>query len=67
MLSPAEDNPAGCAFAPFPEERGHSLGRALKVNKEEIVAMWVAPEHHLKRDHQKDWSEMGGTGSGDRV
>lgn len=34
-----------------------SLGRPLKVNKEEIVAMWVALEHYLKRDHQKDWSE----------
>jgi len=29
----------------------------LKVDKEEIVAMWVALEHYLKRDHQKDWSE----------
>ena len=49
--------PQAAPIAPFPEERGHSLGLALKVNKEEAVAMWVAPEHHLKRDHQKDWSE----------
>ncbi len=34
-----------------------SLGRGLKVNKEEIVAMWVALEHYLKRDHEKDWRE----------
>ena len=29
------------------------LGRALKVNKEELVAMWVALEYYLKRDHEK--------------
>jgi len=29
----------------------------LKVNKEEIVAMWVALQHYLKRDHQKDWRD----------
>jgi L-seryl-tRNA(Ser) seleniumtransferase len=34
-----------------------SLGRGLKVNKEEIVAMWVALEHYLKRDHKKDWRD----------
>jgi D-glucosaminate-6-phosphate ammonia-lyase len=34
-----------------------SLGRGLKVNKEEIVAMWVALENYLARDHQADWAE----------
>jgi len=34
-----------------------SFGRGLKVNKEEMVAVWVALEHYLKRDHQKDWRE----------
>lgn len=32
-----------------------SLGRGLKVNKEEIVGMWVALENYLKRDHAADW------------
>ena len=34
-----------------------SLGRGLKVNKEEIVAMWVALENYLNRDHAADWQE----------
>lgn len=34
-----------------------TIGRALKVNKEEIVAMLVALENYLKRDHEKDWKE----------
>ncbi len=34
-----------------------TLGRALKVNKEEMVAMLVALESYLKRDHEKDWRE----------
>lgn len=34
-----------------------TIGRGLKVNKEEIVAMLVAVESYLKRDHQADWRE----------
>lgn len=34
-----------------------SIGRGLKVNKEEILAMMVAVEQFLKRDHQADWRE----------
>ena len=34
-----------------------ALGRGLKVNKEEIVAMWVALENYLRRDHEADWNE----------
>jgi L-seryl-tRNA(Ser) seleniumtransferase len=34
-----------------------SLGRGLKVNKEEMVAMLVALEQYLKHDHQAEWSE----------
>ena len=34
-----------------------ALGRGLKVNKEEIVGMWVALENYLKRDHAADWKE----------
>lgn len=34
-----------------------SLGRGLKVNKEEMVAMMVAVELYLKHDHAADWRE----------
>jgi L-seryl-tRNA(Ser) seleniumtransferase len=31
--------------------------RGHKVNKEEILAMYVALERHLKADHEKEWKE----------
>ncbi|MCS7026433.1 MAG: aminotransferase class V-fold PLP-dependent enzyme [Bryobacteraceae bacterium] len=34
-----------------------TIGRGLKVNKEEILAMYVAVESYLKRDHAADWRE----------
>ncbi|MBC9796812.1 aminotransferase class V-fold PLP-dependent enzyme [Sinomicrobium weinanense] len=36
--------------------RANTVGRGMKVNKEEIVAMMVAIESYLKRDHKKDWA-----------
>ena len=36
---------------------GDAIGRSLKVNKEEMVAMMVAVEQYLKNDHQADWRE----------
>lgn len=35
----------------------NSIGRGMKVNKEEILGMLVAIEMYLKRDHEKDWKE----------
>jgi len=35
--------------------RGNTIGRGMKVNKEEILAMMVAIESYLTRDHEKDW------------
>jgi len=32
-----------------------SIGRGMKVNKEEILAMMVALEHYLQIDHESDW------------
>ena len=32
-----------------------NIGRAMKVNKEEILGMLVALELYLARDHKKDW------------
>ncbi|WP_111308330.1 aminotransferase class V-fold PLP-dependent enzyme [Confluentibacter sediminis] len=34
---------------------GETVGRGMKVNKEEIVGMLVAIEDFLNRDHKKDW------------
>ena len=34
---------------------GETIGRGMKVNKEEIVGMLVAIEDFLQRDHEKDW------------
>jgi D-glucosaminate-6-phosphate ammonia-lyase len=37
-----------------------SIGRGMKVNKEEILAMMVALEAYCRRDHQADWREWEG-------
>ena len=34
-----------------------SLGRGLKVNKEELLGMMVAVETFLKKDHKAEWAE----------
>jgi L-seryl-tRNA(Ser) seleniumtransferase len=34
-----------------------TIGRGMKVNKEELLALMVAVEMYLKRDHQSDWRE----------
>lgn len=34
-----------------------SIGRGMKVSKEELLAMMVAVESYLKRDHQAEWRE----------
>ncbi len=35
--------------------RGNTLGRGMKVNKEEILAMTVAVERYINHDHEADW------------
>ncbi|MBX2815040.1 MAG: aminotransferase class V-fold PLP-dependent enzyme [Saprospiraceae bacterium] len=35
--------------------RGNTVGRGMKVNKEEILCMLVALEVYLSRDHDADW------------
>lgn len=35
--------------------RGGNIGRGQKVNKEEILGMYVAVESYLQRDHEKEW------------
>lgn len=34
-----------------------SIGRGMKVNKEELLGMMVAIESYIKRDHAADWKE----------
>ena len=36
--------------------RGNTVGRGMKVNKEEILGMLVAIESYLARDHDADWA-----------
>jgi L-seryl-tRNA(Ser) seleniumtransferase len=35
--------------------RGNTIGRGMKVNKEEILGMLVAVEYFLNKNHEKDW------------
>ena len=35
--------------------RGHTIGRGMKVNKEEVLGMLVALEIYLKKDHKAEW------------
>ncbi len=35
--------------------RGSTIGRGMKINKEEIIGMYVALDHYLKYDHEKEW------------
>jgi L-seryl-tRNA(Ser) seleniumtransferase len=37
--------------------RGFNIGRGMKINKEEILGMYVALEHYLNYDHDKEWKE----------
>ena len=35
--------------------RGTTIGRGMKVNKEEVLGMMVALEMYLEKDHKKEW------------
>ncbi len=35
--------------------RGDTVGRGMKVNKEEVLGMMVAVENFVNRDHEADW------------
>ncbi|MBL0743993.1 aminotransferase class V-fold PLP-dependent enzyme [Chryseolinea lacunae] len=37
--------------------RGANIGRGMKVNKEEILGMYVAVEKYVNADHDKEWKE----------
>ncbi|HEV2830903.1 MAG TPA: selenocysteine synthase, partial [Hanamia sp.] len=37
--------------------RGATIGRGMKVNKEEILGMYVALERYINQDHDKEWKE----------
>ena len=35
--------------------RGETIGRGMKVNKEEVLGMMAALELYLEKDHDKEW------------
>ena len=35
--------------------RGFNIGRGMKINKEEILGMYVALEQYMQYDHDKEW------------
>jgi uncharacterized pyridoxal phosphate-dependent enzyme len=35
--------------------RGFNIGRGMKINKEEILGMYVALERYISYDHDKEW------------
>jgi len=37
--------------------RGSTIGRGMKVNKEEVIGMYAALEHYLQYDNDKEWKE----------
>ena len=37
--------------------RGFNVGRGMKVNKEEVLGMYVALEQYIQQDHGKEWKE----------
>jgi L-seryl-tRNA(Ser) seleniumtransferase len=37
--------------------RGYNIGRGMKINKEEILGMYVALDKYIKQDHDKEWKE----------
>ncbi|MGI8634103.1 MAG: selenocysteine synthase, partial [Segetibacter sp.] len=38
-------------------QRGATIGRGMKVNKEEILGLYVALERYISQDHDKEWKE----------
>lgn len=37
--------------------RGGNIGRGMKVNKEEVLGMYVALDKYVKQDHDKEWKD----------
>jgi L-seryl-tRNA(Ser) seleniumtransferase len=44
---------AAARLSGFPNE--YTIGRGMKVNKEEILGMYVALEKYVNKDHDKEW------------
>lgn len=36
--------------------RGSNIGRGMKVNKEEILGMYIALEKYINQNHDKEWN-----------
>ena len=37
--------------------RGFNVGRGMKVNKEEVLGMYIALDHYIHQDHEQEWRE----------
>jgi L-seryl-tRNA(Ser) seleniumtransferase len=48
-----KDIVAAARLSAFP--RSTTIGRGMKVNKEEILGMYVALERYVNQDHDKEW------------
>jgi L-seryl-tRNA(Ser) seleniumtransferase len=35
--------------------RGFNVGRGMKVNKEEVLGMYMALDSYINQDHEKEW------------
>jgi L-seryl-tRNA(Ser) seleniumtransferase len=55
ILMGKKDIVAGARLNSFPHSG--TIGRGMKVNKEEIIGMYVALERYINQDHDKEWKE----------
>jgi L-seryl-tRNA(Ser) seleniumtransferase len=55
LLMGKKDIIAGSRLSASP--RGNTIGRGMKVNKEEILGMYVALERYINQDHEKEWKQ----------
>jgi L-seryl-tRNA(Ser) seleniumtransferase len=53
ILMGKKDIVAAARLSAFP--RSTTIGRGMKVNKEEILGMYVALERYVNQDHDKEW------------
>jgi L-seryl-tRNA(Ser) seleniumtransferase len=53
ILMGKKDIIAAARLSAFP--RSTTIGRGMKVNKEEILGMYVALERYVNQDHDKEW------------
>lgn len=55
ILMGKKDIIAGARLSSSPH--GATIGRGMKVNKEEILGLYVALERYINQDHDKEWKD----------